>query len=66
VALWGSDRFKGRTWAGYVGGRTAQVEVQAGGSAKTLARIWETYLDPMLMLAMGLLNDQEPAENVAH
>jgi RNA polymerase sigma-70 factor (ECF subfamily) len=36
------------------------------GSREALARIYEKYLDPMLTLAMGLLNDAAEAEDVVH
>ncbi len=36
------------------------------GSRDALARIYEKYLDPMLTLAMGLLNDAGEAQDVVH
>jgi RNA polymerase sigma factor (sigma-70 family) len=36
------------------------------GSREALARIYEKYLDSMLTLAMGLLNDRAAAEDVVH
>jgi RNA polymerase sigma-70 factor, ECF subfamily len=36
------------------------------GNPDALARIYEKYLDPMLTLAMGLLNDTASAEDVVH
>jgi RNA polymerase sigma-70 factor (ECF subfamily) len=36
------------------------------GSREALARIYEKYLDSMLTLAMGLLNDATEAEDVVH
>ena len=36
------------------------------GSPDALARIYEKYLDSMLTLAMGLLNDPAEAEDVVH
>jgi RNA polymerase sigma factor (sigma-70 family) len=36
------------------------------GSPEALARIYEKYLDSMLTLAMGLLNDRAMAEDVVH
>ena len=36
------------------------------GSREALARIYEKYLDSMLTLAMGLLNDEGEAEDVVH
>jgi RNA polymerase sigma-70 factor (ECF subfamily) len=36
------------------------------GSREALARIYEKYLDPMLTLAAGLLNDVSEAEDVVH
>lgn len=36
------------------------------GSPDALSRIYEKYLDPMLTLAMGLLNDTASAEDVVH
>jgi RNA polymerase sigma factor (sigma-70 family) len=36
------------------------------GSREALARIYEKYLDPMLTLAMGLLNDASEAQDVVH
>lgn len=36
------------------------------GSREALARIYEKYLDSMLTLAMGLLNDVSEAEDVVH
>jgi RNA polymerase sigma factor (sigma-70 family) len=36
------------------------------GSRTALARIYEKYLDPMLTLAMGLLNNTAEAEDVVH
>ena len=36
------------------------------GSPEALARIYEKYLDSMLTLAMGLLNDRAAAEDVVH
>jgi RNA polymerase sigma-70 factor (ECF subfamily) len=36
------------------------------GSREALARIYEKYLDPMLSLAMGLLNNTAEAEDVVH
>jgi RNA polymerase sigma factor (sigma-70 family) len=36
------------------------------GSPEALARIYEKYLDSMLTLAMGLLNDRATAEDVVH
>lgn len=36
------------------------------GSREALARIYEKYLDSMLTLAMGLLNDAGEAEDVVH
>lgn len=36
------------------------------GQPEALARIYEKYLDSMLTLAMGLLNDRAAAEDVVH
>jgi RNA polymerase sigma-70 factor, ECF subfamily len=36
------------------------------GRPEALARIYEKYLDSMLTLAMGLLNDRAAAEDVVH
>ena len=36
------------------------------GRPEALARIYEKYLDSMLTLAMGLLNDRPAAEDVVH
>lgn len=36
------------------------------GNPEALARIYEKYLDSMLTLAMGLLNDRAAAEDVVH
>jgi len=36
------------------------------GSPEALARIYEKYLDSMLTLAMGLLNNRAAAEDVVH
>jgi len=36
------------------------------GSREALARIYEKYLNPMLTLAMGLLNDASEAQDVVH
>ena len=36
------------------------------GSRETLARIYEKYLDSMLTLAMGLLNNRAAAEDIVH
>jgi len=36
------------------------------GRPEALARIYEKYLDPMLTLAMGMLNDRTAAEDVVH
>ncbi len=36
------------------------------GSREALARIYEKYLDPMLTLAMGLLNDASEAQDIVH
>ena len=36
------------------------------GSREALARIYEKYLDPMLTLAVGLLNNTAQAEDVVH
>jgi RNA polymerase sigma factor (sigma-70 family) len=36
------------------------------GSREALARIYEKYLDSMLTLAMGLLNDASEAQDVVH
>jgi RNA polymerase sigma factor (sigma-70 family) len=36
------------------------------GSREALARIYEKYLDPMLSLAAGLLNNTTQAEDVVH
>ena len=36
------------------------------GSPEALARIYEKYLDPMLTLAVGLLNNTAQAEDVVH
>jgi len=36
------------------------------GSPEALARIYEKYLDPMLTLAIGLLNNTAEAEDVVH
>ena len=36
------------------------------GQPEALARIYEKYLDSMLTLAMGLLNDRTAAEDVVH
>jgi len=36
------------------------------GRPEALARIYEKYLDSMLTLAMGLLNDRTAAEDVVH
>jgi len=36
------------------------------GSRAALARIYEKYLDPMLTLAIGLLNNTAEAEDVVH
>jgi RNA polymerase sigma-70 factor, ECF subfamily len=36
------------------------------GSREALARIYEKYLDPMLTLAAGLLNDASEAQDVVH
>jgi RNA polymerase sigma factor (sigma-70 family) len=36
------------------------------GSREALARIYEKYLDPMLTLAVGLLNNAAQAEDVVH
>ena len=36
------------------------------GSREALARIYEKYLDPMLTLAVGLLNSTAQAEDVVH
>jgi RNA polymerase sigma factor (sigma-70 family) len=36
------------------------------GSREALARIYEKYLDPMLTLASGLLNNTAQAEDVVH
>jgi RNA polymerase sigma factor (sigma-70 family) len=36
------------------------------GSRAALARIYEKYLDPMLTLAMGLLNDASEAQDIVH
>lgn len=36
------------------------------GSREALARIYEKYLDAMLTLAMGLLNDASEAQDVVH
>jgi len=36
------------------------------GSREALARIYEKYLDPMLTLAAGLLNDANEAQDVVH
>jgi RNA polymerase sigma factor (sigma-70 family) len=36
------------------------------GSKEALARTYEKYLDSMLTLAMGLLNDKSAAEDVVH
>jgi RNA polymerase sigma factor (sigma-70 family) len=36
------------------------------GSRTALARIYEKYLDPMLTLAMGLLNDASEAQDIVH
>jgi RNA polymerase sigma-70 factor (ECF subfamily) len=36
------------------------------GSREALARIYEKYLDPMLTLAMGLLNDVSEAQDIVH
>ena len=36
------------------------------GSKEALARIYEKYLDLMLTLAMGLLNDKSAAQDVVH
>ena len=36
------------------------------GSRTALARIYEKYLDPMLTLAVGLLNNTTEAEDVVH
>ncbi len=36
------------------------------GSREALTRIYEKYLDPMLTLAMGLLNDASEAQDIVH
>ena len=36
------------------------------GSREALARIYEKYLDSMLTLAMGLLNDTNEAQDIVH
>ena len=36
------------------------------GSREALARIYEKYLDPMLTLAMGLLNNAGEAQDIVH
>ena len=36
------------------------------GSREALARIYEKYLDPMLTLAMGLLNSASEAQDIVH
>ncbi len=36
------------------------------GSREALARIYEKYLDPMLTLAMGLLNNASEAQDIVH
>jgi RNA polymerase sigma factor (sigma-70 family) len=36
------------------------------GSKEAMARTYEKYLDSMLTLAMGLLNDKSTAEDVVH
>jgi len=36
------------------------------GSREALAKIYEKYLDPMLTLAAGLLNDASEAQDVVH
>ena len=36
------------------------------GSREALAHIYEKYLDPMLTLAVGLLNNTAQAEDVVH